>query len=414
VSDPKQPDSPTPEELNRIELTKRENLVNDLDFELKPSESPTEKLPDLRPAEEETPTTPHSPPEPIPNPRQPAAKTIAMPFPNPMPLPKPTEKPVTEVEMKVAQPPTGVMPIKRPEWKVLEPEDHSDPVPHEQFEEHSIYPDWRLLAASVRGKLHAHKGGWREDSYCWGIVDDWTILAVADGAGSASHSRIGSNLACVTVVKKLQELLGGLKLGFGERQPPDSDLKRLRSLLANATEKARLNLVLESQQRKIAFKELSTTLLVVVHTPWHDKELLTAIQVGDGAIGLIASDGFRRLGFSDHGEYSAETRFLTSPGIELEFENRVVFSLPSNIQALALMTDGVSDDFFPEDQKLIELFQGNPIIGISTKNDEPVFGLLQKFTSASTGDQLRDWLRYEKRASSDDRTLMLMYRSRAK
>jgi hypothetical protein len=254
-------------------------------------------------------------------------------------------------------------------------------------------------------------GSWRDDAYRWAVADEWKILAVADGAGSAALSRIGASVACDAAVKKLQELLGGLTLGGGDKQPSDNDLKRLRSFLAIAAEKARLAVLGESQKRKVALKEFGTTLVLLVHTPWQGKELVAALQVGDGAIGMVASDGFRRLGFSDHGEYSSETRFLTSAGMELEFENRVVFSVPSKIQALALMTDGVSDDFYPEDKKLIELFDANPIPGIASKNDEPVFGLLHQMTRESTGEQLRDWLRYEKRGSSDDRTLILMFRS---
>ena len=54
------------------------------------------------------------------------------------------------------------------------------------------------------------------------------------------------------------------------------------------------------------------------------------------------------LGVADHGNFASETRFLTQPGIEDEFDSRVRFAVVEGMTALAVMTDGVADDFFPE------------------------------------------------------------------
>jgi hypothetical protein len=79
------------------------------------------------------------------------------------------------------------------------------------------------------------------------------------------------------------------------------------------------------------------------------------------------------------------------------------------------MSDGVSDDFFPETKRLLELFNGNPIQELKTKKGEPVWGVMHKdkgiVKNPLDGKALLDWLRYEKRGSSDDRTLVLMYRT---
>ena len=379
------------------------------DFQAQESKAEEPKPPVL-PVERTVPMTP-----------PPALPQVAAPPPTPKPAPTPFGPPVLKRPAKPPQAPRAKpAPVpepspppvaKKPEWKVLEPEVQSDPVPHEEFGEWVREPDWQIIGASVRGKLHAHKALWRDDAYGWGTVDEWTILTVSDGAGSASLSRIGSKIACETVVAKLQELLAGLKLGAGDKQPPDSDLMRLRTFLATATEKARLATVREAQKRNVPLKEFAATLLVLVHAPWQDRDLISVIQVGDGAIGMIAGDGFRRLGFSDHGEYSSETRFLTSPGIEHEFDNRVVFSVPQKMKCVALMTDGVSDDFYPEDKKLIEAFEGLPVEGILTRSGEPVEGLIHSLIPNPTGETLRNWLYYEKRGSSDDRTLLFMFRS---
>ena len=68
----------------------------------------------------------------------------------------------------------------------------------------------RIVAASKRGRSHAHTGKPRDDHFEFKHLDNgWYVLAVADGAGSAIYSREGSKVACRTVVEhcvaKLQD-----------------------------------------------------------------------------------------------------------------------------------------------------------------------------------------------------------------
>ena len=76
------------------------------------------------------------------------------------------------------------------------------------------------------------------------------------------------------------------------------------------------------------------------------------------------------------------------------------------------MCDGVSDDFFPEDKRLIDLFVGDPIRDLKTKDGGPLKGVMHEVVkNPQSGKALLDWLQYELKASSDDRTLLLMYRN---
>ena len=69
----------------------------------------------------------------------------------------------------------------------------------------------RILAASRRGRSHAQDGRYRDDDFRlhYDHSSGWSVLAVADGAGSAIFSREGSRLACIAAVdfcaKKLTE-----------------------------------------------------------------------------------------------------------------------------------------------------------------------------------------------------------------
>jgi serine/threonine protein phosphatase PrpC len=343
---------------------------------------------------------------------QPTAGEVAPPEP-----PVAPEKPTGAGEAAVApqQPPeVAEPPKKKPEWKVLEPEDRADPVPHEACDLVERNDQWTILAASVRGKLHAHKGLWRDDAYAFGWVDDWTIIVVSDGAGSAKLSRIGAQIACRESLEELKQLLAGWKLSPGkDGQLDQNELRRLRTFLVSAAAKAIKGVQREAQSRDCPVKTMNATLLLMVHVPVGQHDLVGAIQVGDGAVGIYCEDGSCTLmGIADHGEYSSETRFLTTPNIEREFEQRVLFSIKRGVRCLAAMCDGVSDDFFPEDKRLVELFVGDPITGVQGKDGRTVRGVLHEVVrDPREGKALLEWLGYERRASSDDRTLVLMYRS---
>ena len=309
---------------------------------------------------------------------------------------------------------TPVVPVQ-PQWKVLEPEDRSDPVEHEVYAHTRRNDTWNIMAASVRGKLHAHKALWRDDAFAYGGIDDWTIVAVSDGAGSARISRIGARIACDESVKTLKNLLAGFRLSSDDpNNPTDQDLFRLRTFLSEGARKAQVGILREAQERKCSPRDLYATLLLLIHVPLGKNELVGAIQIGDGAVGILTGDGTCTLmGIADHGEYSSETRFLTTPHIEHEFEHRVLFSIKRDIRCLAAMCDGVSDDFFPEEKRLVELFVGNPISELRTRDDQPAYGLMHSvLKKPDDGRSLLEWLKYEKRQSSDDRTLVVMYRNR--
>ncbi|MCA9043078.1 MAG: protein phosphatase 2C domain-containing protein, partial [Planctomycetaceae bacterium] len=310
-------------------------------------------------------------------------------------------------------PPPPPKPFIKPEWKVLEPEDQTDPVDHEVSETIQRNEQWKIAAASVRGRLHAHKALWRDDAYAVGKVDDWTILVVSDGAGSAPLARIGARACADAARDKLTELLDGFVPSSFAADPSDtSDLGRVKTFLCEAGRASLYAVQREAQQRERQLRDFHATLLVMVHLPLGDRDLVAALQVGDGAVGIYTQDGnCTLLGIADHGEYSSETRFITTPNIEREFGARVLFAAKESVVALAAMCDGISDDFFPEDKRLVELFAGGEIEGMKFANGDSVDGLLYTVAKEEdSGKALLEWMKYEKKGSSDDRTLLLMYR----
>ena len=95
----------------------------------------------------------------------------------------------TDYDQKSEEIPSKRAKSLKPVWKMLEPENpEEDPVEHEICDFRKLEKDngrWNVLAASIRGKSHAHTAAWRDDAYAFSEVDDWTVVAVSDGAGSA-------------------------------------------------------------------------------------------------------------------------------------------------------------------------------------------------------------------------------------
>jgi hypothetical protein len=308
-----------------------------------------------------------------------------------------------------------VKPKPKPKWLELEPKDRTDPVPHLLKKYSQRDESWAFVAASVRGKLHAHRAMWREDSFAFDWVGPWSIMVVADGAGSAGLSRIGSSKACEHSVSSLKTMLDGFEFEqINEKQPTVADLKRLKAFLVLAVSDARDALLREAHARECELKDLSTTLLLVVHSKWREHHFISSIQVGDGAMAIYRGekDGCQIIGEADHGEFSSQTVFLTSDLRQKPFAHRVPppLLLP-NLECIALMTDGVSDDFFPESERLNELFADNPVQGLKTPDGDEVRGAYPAvLASEHPADGLADWMNYQLKGSSDDRSLLMFYR----
>jgi hypothetical protein len=78
------------------------------------------------------------------------------------------------------------------------------------------------------------------------------------------------------------------------------------------------------------------------------------------------------------------------------------------------MTDGVADDFFPEAERLAALFDGNPVLDLEASQGRALRGVVHEvLDNPRDGQALAEWLQYQKRGSSDDRTLLLLYRQGA-
>ena len=181
---------------------------------------------------------------------------------------------------------------------------------------------WRHVDSSVRGTSHEATGAPCQD-YCAGRVvptpgGPVLVVAVADGAGSASHSEVGARLAAETFVER------------AEAQLMRSPTLAIESLYDDA----RARVVAEAQALGVAPRELACTLLSAVVGPgW-----AAFAQVGDGAIVFDGPEGHQLAFWPDNGEYANTTRFLTDADHPRHLR---VDRLDRPVAELALLSDGI-------------------------------------------------------------------------
>jgi hypothetical protein len=153
------------------------------------------------------------------------------------------------------------------------------------------------------------------------------LVAVADGAGSATFSDEGAFLAVKTGVEALAACLPEQPEGLGDIG--------MAQLLHEAALRARDAVLGTAELRDISARELASTLLLAVVSP----SRVAGLQIGDGAIVTRGPEGdFEALTKPEAGEFINETTFLTSVGA---IDTAQVAIRTSPISGVALFSDGL-------------------------------------------------------------------------
>lgn len=260
---------------------------------------------------------------------------------------------------------------------------------------------WSLLVASRRGRLHAHRGDHREDAGQLLLFDHGWCAAVADGAGSATYSRLGAAIATHVATHTVRE---ALQHGHADTAQP--------SLLGRALEAGATaaNHALRDFATKcgLALRDLRTTLLVAAH---HGGRI-GLLQVGDGASACLNANGTVSQPLSGPiTEFSGEVaHFLPDDGAIEQLVQSLVIRDATHCAALILATDGVEDPWYPftrhagplYTQLLHGVSDAVSLNGVTSSHRAPVL------TAPDPVHALIEWLAFEKRGENDDRTLCVI------
>jgi serine/threonine protein phosphatase PrpC len=281
-----------------------------------------------------------------------------------------------------------------------------------------------ILVSSKRGRSHAHTGAFREDHFAFAeLKNGWSIVALADGAGSAKLSRKGSQLACDFVVKffeedELQTNLSAFDALIQARDTSTDKLKKqvnlmVYNVLGQAALGAHKNLEAFSSSVQATIKDLSTTLIFVLLKKYTNGYAIMSFGVGDCPMALISEDlaEVTLLNWIDVGEFGGGTRFITMSEIfqSDKFATRFSFRFVKDFAFLFMMSDGIYDAKFVVESALKDVEKWKALLDdLQGKNEEELAVEFRKDNS-EIEQQFSKWMDFWSPGNHDDRTLAIIY-----
>ncbi len=244
---------------------------------------------------------------------------------------------------------------------------------------------WSVLGEKATGTSHIARGTPCQDAFVhrtFGASGTWLVIAVADGAGTASHSEIGAVLACEELVKRIE---------IGQLNPLPT-----QEVALSVFHDVRTVLIAEAERLQVSPRELACTLLLAVVGP----DGAAFAQVGDGAIVYHDGQEYRTVFWPEPTEYANATDFLT----DNKFANAFQYTaITLAVSELAVLTDGLQRLALDFSAKLAYADFFNPLfqaIKTSTLPD-------------SLSPALKDFLNSQSinGRTDDDKTLVLAMRS---
>jgi serine/threonine protein phosphatase PrpC len=275
-----------------------------------------------------------------------------------------------------------------------------------------------VVAASRRGRSHAHEGRYRDDEFGFRrLKNGWWLIAVADGAGSAPYSRRGSQVAVSAALDKLDELLDDrndasllesvARLNGGDDAAKKAMKLQLYEVLVRAAYAGATAIETEAAEQKESERDLASTLLIAMYRKIEATHFVAAFGIGDGGVALLRLDSDQAipLTVADTGEYAGQTRFLTTT--EFATAERAIarlhFECVDDFTALVLMTDGVSDPLLQGDEELGDLARWRELW-----ERELAPALDTGGGAESVEHRLLSWLDFYSANNHDDRTLAIL------
>jgi len=258
---------------------------------------------------------------------------------------------------------------------------------------------WKAIARSAIGVAHHGQSLPCQDYSEYRYLSLGVIIgAVADGAGSASLSHLGSELAVKTSLNYLAKWHK-----FLEKQPdypqPLTDLSTdlARRFFEKLVQEVQKDLTHQARKLNCAVNQLATTLLVFIAHP----QGAIAMQIGDGFLLIRCPEKDYKLLFQpDKGEFINETAFVTSKSA---LQDLKVGVFNDAIAFICAATDGV-------EKVAIRYQDWSPF--------SPFFEPLETFlretdNPEAEAEYLEQFLRSERlnQRTQDDKTLLLCLRN---
>jgi serine/threonine protein phosphatase PrpC len=311
-------------------------------------------------------------------------------------------------------------------WKNLQSNENDPYWKEDNLSEFQSLGQKHIVVSSKRGRSHANVAGFRDDDFAYKYFEKtgWSIISVADGAGSAQLARKGSALACKSVVSYFEEnfteailsefddILLEYKNGTGE------DVQKKLSFfiynhLSKAAHFAHKQIEFFALDSKNSMKDFHSTLIFALFKKYEFGYAILSFGVGDCPIALLNSDltEVSLMNWLDVGEYGGGTRFITMPEIfqSDKFTTRFKFKFVDDFSFLMLMTDGIYDPKFIVEANLEKVEKWQDFV--KDLNGDNSDGLSVTFNpkNAEIANELSKWMDFWSPGNHDDRTLAIVF-----
>lgn len=269
---------------------------------------------------------------------------------------------------------------------------------------------WRVVGGSRRGYGHAYGGSYREDDFNIVSQQGVVLVAIADGVSSKVASRFGAQ-AAVLGATRFAEAATFMQELSSRRGKPDCE-NIARKILFRSLDSASASVQQQAQTRNLAVDDLQSTLLIFLAAPLSQRRLLVAsVQVGDGALFACEPEHGHaprdQWSFLQHPQIQASGNevqpFMTSsPDM---WEQVMSVRLLDNPAVIMGMTDGTADDIEPP--RPTQNLDADPFFLVDDFYKHIQADALH---SGQPGAGLLKFLSYKKKGSTDDRTVVCLYR----
>lgn len=298
-----------------------------------------------------------------------------------------------------------------------------------------------IVVSSKRGRSHQNVGSFRDDDFSFKHFDSngWSLVCVADGAGSYSLSRKGSQIACNAVVEYFESNLNTesqisfeLKIAEYFKSKDEGLKKELDGLTAQNLYKAVLfahNRIKEnadamfisnpalfnSTKLKEPIEYYHSTLIFSIVKKFEFGYVILTFGVGDCPAAIMNKEKSetKMLNWLDVGEFGGGTRFVTQSEIFHSTQNPMVSRFSINIvddfSFLFLMSDGIYDPKFEVEANLEKNEKWIAFLeDLEGKNEDNV-KIDFNFENKEIANQLSKWMDFWSKGNHDDRTLAVIF-----
>jgi len=297
-----------------------------------------------------------------------------------------------------------------------------------------------ILAASKRGRSHQNVGSFRDDDFSFTHIEKngWSVVAVADGAGSSSLSREGSRIACNEIVEFFQQtdyldINQEFETNIQDfiQTKNEEALKHAENLSKQILYKATVVVhtklkdfasesyvqhpeLFNPKVKKSVLDYFHTTLIFALFKKYDFGFLILTFGVGDCPIAVMnkAMTEIKLLNWLDVGEYGGGTRFITQPEIfhSKEMQTRFNFFIISDFSYLFLMTDGIYDPKFIVEANLENHEKWKTFLkDLEGENEDAINIFDPSPVNIYSTRRLWHWLDFWDKGNHDDRTLVIIF-----